>query len=32
MGQAAEKALEGPEGNALREAEASAAAGSRDTF
>ncbi len=32
MGQAAEKALEGPEGSALREAEASAAARSRDTF
>ncbi len=32
MGQAAEKALEGPEGNALREAEASAAARSRDAF
>jgi hypothetical protein len=32
MGHAAEKALEGPEGNALREAEASAAARSRDTF
>ena len=32
MGQAAEKALEGPEGAALREAEAAAAARSRDTF
>ena len=32
MGHAAELALEGPEGNALREAEASAAARSRDTF
>ena len=32
MGQAAEKALEGPEGDALREAEATAAARSRDTF
>jgi hypothetical protein len=32
MGQAAEKDLEGPEGDALREAEAAAAARSRDTF
>jgi len=32
MGQAAEEALEGPEGDALREAEATAAARSRDTF
>jgi hypothetical protein len=32
MGQAAEKDLQGPEGNALREAEAAAAARSRDTF
>jgi len=32
MGRAAEKALEGPEGDALREAEATAAARSRDTF
>jgi hypothetical protein len=32
MGQAAEKALEGPEGDALREAEATAAARSRDRF
>jgi hypothetical protein len=32
MGHAAEKALEGPEGDALREAEASAAGRSRDTF
>ena len=32
MGQAAEKALEGPEGDALREAEAAALARSRDTF
>jgi hypothetical protein len=32
MGQAAEIALDGPEGAALREAEASAAARSRDTF
>jgi hypothetical protein len=32
MGQAAEKALEGPEGNALREAEAAGLARSRDTF
>jgi len=32
MGKAAEAALDGPEGNALREAEASAAARSRDTF
>ena len=32
MGKEAEKALEGPEGAALREAEATAAARSRDTF
>jgi len=32
MGKIAEKALEGPEGNELREAEATAAARSRDTF
>jgi hypothetical protein len=32
MGLAAEKALDGPEGDALREAEASAAGRSRDTF
>jgi hypothetical protein len=32
MGKAAEKALEGPEGASLREAEATAAARSRDTF
>ena len=32
MGKAAEKALEGPEGDALREAEAAALARSRDTF
>jgi hypothetical protein len=32
MGEAAEKDLEGPEGNALRDAEARAAARSRDTF
>jgi hypothetical protein len=32
MGKAAEKALEGPEGADLREAEATAAARSRDTF
>ena len=32
MGQAAEKDLEGPEGDALRDAEARAAARSRDTF
>jgi hypothetical protein len=32
MGQEAEKALEGPEGDALREAEATAEARSRDTF
>jgi hypothetical protein len=32
MGQAAEEALEGPDGDALREAEATAAARSRDTF
>ena len=32
MGKNAEKALEGPEGDALREAEASAAGRSRDTF
>jgi hypothetical protein len=32
MGQAAEKALDGPEGDALRQAEASAAGHSRDTF
>jgi hypothetical protein len=32
MGQAAEKALDGPEGAVLREAEAAAAARSRDTF
>jgi hypothetical protein len=32
MGQAAEKALEGPEGASLRDAEATAAARSRDTF
>jgi hypothetical protein len=32
MGEAAEKALEGPEGDGLREAEATAAARSRDTF
>ena len=32
MGKAAEAALEGPEGDALREAEATAAARSRDTF
>lgn len=32
MGKSAEKALEGPEGNSLREAEAAAAARSRDTF
>lgn len=32
MGQAAEKALEGPEGDSLRAAEAEAAARSRDTF
>jgi hypothetical protein len=32
MGKDAERALDGPEGDALREAEASAAARSRDTF
>ena len=32
MGKAAEKALEGPEGDSLRDAEAAAAARSRDTF
>ena len=32
MGKAAEKALEGPEGDSLRDAEATAAARSRDTF
>jgi hypothetical protein len=32
MGKEAEKALDGPEGDALREAEATAAARSRDTF
>jgi hypothetical protein len=32
MGKEAEKALEGPEGDALREAEATAAARSRDNF
>ena len=32
MGKAAEAALEGPEGDALREAEATAAARSRDNF
>jgi hypothetical protein len=32
MGQAAEEALEGPEGEFLRAAEATAAARSRDTF
>lgn len=32
LGQAAEKALEGPEGDSLRAAEATAAARSRDTF
>ena len=32
LGKAAEAALEGPEGSALREAEATAAARSRDTF
>ena len=32
MGKAAEKALDGPQGDALREAEATAAARSRDTF
>ena len=32
MGKAAEAALDGPEGDALREAEASAAGRSRDTF
>ena len=32
MGLAAEKALDGPEGSSLRDAEASAAARSRDTF
>ena len=32
MGHEAEKALDGPEGDSLREAEASAAARSRDTF
>ncbi len=32
MGKAAEKALEGPEGDGLREAEATAAARSRDIF
>ena len=32
MGKAAEKALEGPEGGSLRDAEAMAAARSRDTF
>ena len=32
MGKAAEAALDGPEGDALREAEATAAARSRDTF
>ena len=32
MGKSAEKALEGPEGDSLREAEATAAARSRDTF
>jgi len=32
MGKAAEAALEGPEGDALREPEATAAARSRDTF
>jgi hypothetical protein len=32
MGEAAEKALEGPEGDSLRDAEATAAARSRDTF
>jgi len=32
MGKAAEKALEGPEGDSLRDAEATALARSRDTF
>jgi len=32
LGQEAEKALDGPEGDALREAEATAAARSRDNF
>jgi hypothetical protein len=32
MGKEAEKALDGPEGDALRDAEATAAARSRDTF
>ena len=32
MGKAAEAALDGPEGDALRDAEATAAARSRDTF
>jgi hypothetical protein len=32
MGKAAEKALEGPEGDSLRDAEAAALARSRDTF
>ena len=32
MGKAAEKALEGPEGDSLRAAEAEAAGHSRDTF
>jgi hypothetical protein len=32
MGKEAEKALEGPEGDSLRDAEATAAARSRDTF
>ena len=32
MGKAAEAALDGPQGDALREAEATAAARSRDTF
>ncbi|HUE66237.1 MAG TPA: hypothetical protein VMO78_17840 [Rhizomicrobium sp.] len=32
MGKAAEKALEGPQGDSLREAEATAAARSRDIF
>ena len=32
MGKAAEKALEGPEGDSLRDAEATAAGRSRDTF
>jgi hypothetical protein len=32
LGKEAERALEGPEGDALRQAEATAAARSRDTF